>query len=66
MVNPTVDKTQRLEANLLFTYSPIIADNFGRKLPIAIGCVIMVVGAVLQGACQNLGSTYYQKQGVQV
>ena len=36
--------------------SPLIADNYGRKLPIAIGCVIMIVGAVLQGACQNLGS----------
>jgi hypothetical protein len=38
-------------------HSPILADNFGRKLPIAIGCVIMVVGAVMQAACQNLGST---------
>jgi len=35
---------------------PLIADNYGRKLPIAIGCVIMIVGAVLQGACQNLGT----------
>ncbi|KAL2131657.1 hypothetical protein VTI74DRAFT_4753 [Chaetomium olivicolor] len=35
---------------------PLLADNFGRKLPIAIGCVIMIVGAVLQGACQNLGT----------
>lgn len=33
---------------------PIIADRWGRKIPIAIGCVIMTVGAVLQGACQNL------------
>ncbi|KAK4034811.1 general substrate transporter [Parachaetomium inaequale] len=35
---------------------PIIADRFGRKLPIAIGCAIMIVGAVLQAACQNLGT----------
>ncbi|KAL2256757.1 hypothetical protein VTK26DRAFT_1159 [Humicola hyalothermophila] len=35
---------------------PLIADNFGRKLPIAIGCCIMIAGAVMQGACQNLGN----------
>ncbi|KAL2020744.1 hypothetical protein VTK56DRAFT_8044 [Thermocarpiscus australiensis] len=35
---------------------PILADNLGRKIPIAIGCVIMIVGAVLQSACQNLGT----------
>jgi sugar porter (SP) family MFS transporter len=35
---------------------PIFADNLGRKIPIAIGCVIMIVGAVLQAACQNLGT----------
>jgi MFS family permease len=33
-----------------------LADRFGRKLPIVIGCVIMIVGAVLQAACQNLGT----------
>lgn len=35
---------------------PIFTDNVGRKIPIAIGCVIMIVGAILQGACQNLGT----------
>lgn len=35
---------------------PIIADRWGRKPPIAIGCVIMIAGAAMQGACQNLGS----------
>ncbi|EGS19107.1 uncharacterized protein CTHT_0057310 [Thermochaetoides thermophila DSM 1495] len=35
---------------------PILADRFGRKLPIAIGCLIMIVGAVLQGAAKNLGT----------
>ncbi|KAK3898272.1 sugar transporter [Staphylotrichum tortipilum] len=35
---------------------PILADNVGRKIPIAIGCVIMIVGAVLQAACTNLGT----------
>ncbi|GAB1310830.1 hypothetical protein MFIFM68171_01040 [Madurella fahalii] len=35
---------------------PILADNFGRKLPIAIGCVIMIVGAILQGSCQDLNT----------
>lgn len=35
---------------------PIIADNLGRKLPIAIGCLFMIAGAVMQGACQNIGT----------
>lgn len=35
---------------------PIIADRFGRKMPIALGSLIMIVGGVLQGACQNVGT----------
>jgi len=35
---------------------PIFADRIGRKIPIAVGCVIMTVGAILQAACQNLGT----------
>ncbi|KAI1335644.1 sugar transporter [Xylariaceae sp. FL0016] len=35
---------------------PILADKFGRKLPIIIGCVIMIVGAIIQGTAQNLGA----------
>jgi sugar porter (SP) family MFS transporter len=35
---------------------PLIADNFGRKLPIAIGCAIMIAGAILQGASKDLNS----------
>ena len=35
---------------------PLFTDNLGRKTPIAVGCAIMIVGAVLQGACMNLGS----------
>ncbi|KAI2628919.1 general substrate transporter [Xylaria nigripes] len=35
--------------------APILCDNFGRKLPIIIGCVIMIVGAVLQAAARNIG-----------
>ncbi|KAL8404255.1 hypothetical protein RB594_009206 [Gaeumannomyces avenae] len=35
-------------------FVPMITDNFGRKMPIAIGCVIMTVGAILQGSCQNI------------
>lgn len=34
---------------------PLIADNFGRKLPIAIGCAIMIVGSFLQGFASNMG-----------
>ncbi|KAK5663310.1 hypothetical protein OQA88_3738 [Cercophora sp. LCS_1] len=37
-------------------FVPILTDNFGRKLPIAIGCVIMVVGAILQGSCKDLNT----------
>lgn len=34
---------------------PILADRFGRKLPIAIGCVIMIGGAAIQGAANSYG-----------
>ncbi|KAJ8113391.1 hypothetical protein OPT61_g4468 [Boeremia exigua] len=34
--------------------TPYIADNFGRKWAIAIGCVIMIVGAAIQAAAKNL------------
>ncbi|ELQ40615.1 hexose transporter protein [Pyricularia oryzae Y34] len=35
-------------------FVPFFTDHFGRKVPIVMGCVIMIVGAVLQGCCQNL------------
>lgn len=35
---------------------PFITDNWGRRLSIAIGFVVMIVGAVMQGAAQNYGS----------
>ena len=34
---------------------PFLADNYGRKLPIIIGCVIMIVGSFLQGFAKNMG-----------
>lgn len=34
---------------------PWFADHLGRKPPIIIGCVIMIVGAVMQGAGNTLG-----------
>jgi sugar porter (SP) family MFS transporter len=34
---------------------PWFADHLGRKMPIIIGCVIMIVGAVMQGAGSTLG-----------
>ncbi|KAJ0108515.1 hypothetical protein N8I77_004753 [Diaporthe amygdali] len=34
---------------------PWFADHLGRKPPIVIGCVIMIVGAVMQGAGSSLG-----------
>ncbi|KAK4128925.1 general substrate transporter [Parathielavia appendiculata] len=35
---------------------PIMADNLGRKIPIAVGCVIMIIGAAIQAASQNYGA----------
>lgn len=35
--------------------APFIADRFGRRAAIIAGCVIMVVGAAVQGAAQNNG-----------
>lgn len=37
-------------------FVPFMADNFGRRLPIAVGCVLMIVGAAIQGCAQNLSS----------
>jgi sugar porter (SP) family MFS transporter len=34
--------------------TPFIADTFGRKWAIGIGCVIMIMGAAVQGAAKNL------------
>ncbi|KAH9998884.1 general substrate transporter [Xylariaceae sp. FL0662B] len=35
---------------------PLISDNFGRKMPIIIGCVIMTVGAIIQGTANDLNA----------
>jgi MFS family permease len=34
-----------------------MADHFGRKLPIAIGCLIMILGAFLSAFTDGFGST---------
>lgn len=34
--------------------APFVADRFGRKSAIAIGCMIMIVGAAVQAAAKNL------------
>ncbi|KAF2195989.1 general substrate transporter [Delitschia confertaspora ATCC 74209] len=34
--------------------TPFIADHFGRKSAIAIGCLIMIVGAAVQAAAKNV------------
>lgn len=33
---------------------PFVADHYGRKLPIVIGCIIMIAGALMQGAGSTL------------
>lgn len=35
---------------------PLFTDNLGRKIPIAIGCLIMIAGAIVQGTSNSLGS----------
>lgn len=37
---------------------PFITDNYGRRLSIAIGFLIIIVGGILQGACQDYGSEF--------
>lgn len=37
-------------------FVPIITDTWGRRLSIAIGFVVMVVGGIMQGACQDYGT----------
>lgn len=34
-------------------FAPWLADRFGRKIPIAFGCMVIIVGAVIQCAAQN-------------
>ncbi|KAI1813132.1 general substrate transporter [Poronia punctata] len=36
--------------------APYFCDHFGRKTPIVIGCVIMIVGAILQGTAEGIGA----------
>jgi len=37
-----------------FPVVPFIADHFGRKFAIVLGCIIMIIAAAIQGASQNL------------
>ncbi|KAI1827069.1 general substrate transporter [Xylaria intraflava] len=36
--------------------TPILCDHLGRKTPIAIGCLIMIVGAIVQATSQSIGA----------
>ncbi|KAJ4290432.1 hypothetical protein N0V90_010648 [Kalmusia sp. IMI 367209] len=36
---------------------PFVADHMGRKAAIALGCIVMITGAILQGTARNL--TYF-------
>jgi len=38
--------------------TPYIADFFGRKPTIMLGCVVMIVGGVISAACNGYGSEY--------
>jgi len=38
---------------LALPFVPFVTDRLGRKLPIVIGSIIMVIGAILQTATQN-------------
>ncbi|KAH8916615.1 general substrate transporter [Atractiella rhizophila] len=44
-------------------FSPFVADILGRKPCIIFGCLVMILGAALQGAAQNFG-TYIAARGV--
>ncbi|KFY31023.1 hypothetical protein V493_01477 [Pseudogymnoascus sp. VKM F-4281 (FW-2241)] len=38
-----------------FPVAPFLADHFGRKIPIALGCIIMIVGALLSAFTNGYG-----------
>ncbi|CAI7611042.1 unnamed protein product [Penicillium glandicola] len=38
-----------------FPFVPFIADRWGRKIPIMIGCVLMILGGLLGSFCTNYG-----------
>lgn len=41
---------------MLIPYRPFMADYFGRKIPIAVGCIIMIVGAFISAFTDGYGS----------
>lgn len=51
----TTDKEMVL-LSLVRDNSPYMADHFGRKIPIAVGCLIMILGAFLSGFTNGDGS----------
>ncbi|KAI7099534.1 hypothetical protein KC352_g38188, partial [Hortaea werneckii] len=58
--DPTSDTLGRLSAmysigsiaSLIFV--PILSDRFGRRCPIIVGCIIMIIAAAVQTASQSL------------
>ncbi|KFY20684.1 hypothetical protein V491_03513 [Pseudogymnoascus sp. VKM F-3775] len=38
-----------------FPFAPFMADYFGRKIPIAVGCIIMIVGAFISAFTDGYG-----------
>jgi len=46
--------TYQIGSIVSILFVPLLADNFGRKVPIIIGCLIMVAGAFVQGFAATL------------
>ncbi|KAJ4127424.1 hypothetical protein NW754_013611 [Fusarium falciforme] len=38
-----------------FPFAPFMADHFGRKIPIAVGCLVMILGAFLSAFTNGFG-----------
>ena len=47
-----------IQLTLDWNDSPFMADHFGRKIPIAVGCLIMILGAFLSAFTNGDGSKF--------
>lgn len=44
-----------------FFITPYVADHYGRKLAIVVGCLFMILGGCLSAFCNGYGSKYYHE-----